>query len=304
MAHRRAALPVVGRRGPDVSGGGAARRLSGDRLHLQHGPIDVIAWAEGPAATAALRAAHARFGSILPALVDELPRLRAPDRDAPPPAGAVAQAMARAVRDHQGRGFMTPMAAVAGAVADAVLAAMRAAGPLSRAYANNGGDIALHLAPDARFDIAMAGCGTLSLRAEDGVGGVATSGAGGRSLSLGIADAVTALAEDAARADAAATALANAVDLPGHPAIRRAPACALRDDSDLGALPATVGVGALAPSEIDAALDRGARLARALVASGEIAGAALFLRGRARLVGAAEGRARAALPRTESLEHA
>ena len=42
--------------------------------------------------------------------------------------------------------FITPMAAVAGAVADEILQAMRRAAPLARAYVNNGGDIALHLA--------------------------------------------------------------------------------------------------------------------------------------------------------------
>ena len=64
--------------------------------------------------------------------------------------------------------------------------------------------------------------------------GVATSGWRGRSFSLGIADAVTVLAATAAAADAAATIIANAVDLPGHPAIARRPASELEDDSDLG----------------------------------------------------------------------
>ena len=49
--------------------------------------------------------------------------------------------------------------------------------------------------------------------------GVATSGWRGRSFSLGIADAVTVLARTGAAADAAATIIANAVDLPGHPAV-------------------------------------------------------------------------------------
>jgi ApbE superfamily uncharacterized protein (UPF0280 family) len=278
----------------------AAAWLPGERLHLQHGPIDVIAKAEGASAAAAMEAARARFATVLAELVEELPRLRDPDPHAPPPAGPTARRMASAVRPHQRRGFMTPMAAVAGAVADEILAAMTAAGPLTRGYANNGGDIALHLAPGQRFEVAMAGCGTLRVAADDGVGGVATSGAGGRSLSLGIADAATVLAANGAAADAAATAIANAVDVPGHPAIRRAPADDLRDDSDLGARLATVSVGALEADEVDAALDRGAALAGALLSAGEIAGAALFLRGRARLIGAA------ALhdARTESLEHA
>ncbi len=80
---------------------------------------------------------------------------------------------------------------------------------------------------------------TATIRAEDGIGGIATSGWRGRSFSLGIADAVTVLAETAAAADAAATIIANAVDLPGHPGIVRQPASSLQPDSDLRDLPVT-----------------------------------------------------------------
>ena len=100
-----------------------------------------------------------------------------------------------------------------------------AAADLDKAYVNNGGDIALHLAPgavDATPAIAGTGHGLADrviIRADDPVRGIATSGWRGRSFSLGIADAVTVLARTAAEADAAATMIANAVDLPGHPAI-------------------------------------------------------------------------------------
>ena len=88
----------------------------------------------------------------------------------------------------------------------------------------------------------------------DRVRGVATSGWRGRSFSLGIADAVTVLARTRRVADAAATLIANAVDLPGHPAIRRAPARDLDPQSDLGERLVTVAVGPLTRDEIDAAL--------------------------------------------------
>jgi ApbE superfamily uncharacterized protein (UPF0280 family) len=270
-----------------------AAALPDGRLHLQHGPIDLIVSAEGPAAAAAREAAAARFAGLLDSLVAELPRLRDPDPAAPAPDGETARRMAAAVAPHQRRGvFVTPMAAVAGAVADTVLAAMLAEGPLDRAYANNGGDIALHLAPGAVFDLALAAqgapvAGRARIAAGDGVGGVATSGRGGRSLSLGIADAVTVLAASAAEADAAATLIANAVDLPGHPAIRRAPARALRDDSDLGDRLATVDVDPLSEAEAEAALANGVAEADALRAAGLIRGAALFLRGQSRMLGAA-----------------
>ncbi len=93
--------------------------------------------------------------------------------------------------------------------------------------------------------------GRAAIRAGDGIRGIATSGWRGRSHSLGIADAVTVLAATASAADAAATIIANAVDLPGHPAIARRPARALSPDSDLGTRLVTVGVGALPAAEID-----------------------------------------------------
>jgi len=273
----------------------AALLDGGRRLHLQHGPIDLIVGAEGRDAAArshAFAAAARCFDGLLEALVAELPLLRAQVApDTPAPRGPVAARMLAAVRAHSADTFVTPMAAVAGAVADEVLAAMTARVPLSRAYVNNGGDIALHLTGAGRFTAAMAGLdgaglGRIAIGAGDGIGGMATSGAGGRSLSLGIADSVTALGASAAAADAAATLIANAVDLPGHPGSRRAPARDLDPDSDLGRRPAVVGVPALGASEVDRALAAGAARAGAMLGRGLIAGAALFLQGHARTVGA------------------
>src|SRR5205814_10570737 len=95
------------------------------------------------------------------------------------------------------------------------------------------------------------------------VRGLATSGRGGRSFSLGIAESSTVLAATAAAADATATLIANAVN-DDHPAIERRPACDLDPDSDLGDLPVTVAVGALLQVLIDEALNRGAAEARRL----------------------------------------
>lgn len=258
--------------------GSEARVLPGGRLHLQHGPIDLVIGADGRGRTAALQAAEARFSDILQGLVDELPRLRS--RSGAHPKGPVARRMAAAVAPFD-KVFVTPMAAVAGAVADEVLSAMPKAG-LSRAYVNNGGDVACWLACGARFSAAIAG-------ARDGVrldrpGGVATSGAGGRSLSLGIADAVTVIARSAAAADAAATLIANAVDLPGHRGILRQPACAVRPDSDLGDRPVVCGVPALDASEAQAALAAGAACARDFQRRGLVRAVRLQLQGRVRIV--------------------
>jgi uncharacterized protein len=268
--------------GPQVS------RLADGRLHLHHGPIDIILSADGPGAAGAEALGVARFRTILHELVAELSDLRSA---APRPLqGSTARAMAAAVAPFRPE-FVTPMAAVAGAVADTVLAAVLSADGVTRACANNGGDIALYLGPGARFHVAIAtGPGfpdRIALRHGDGVGGVATSGWRGRSQSLGIADAVTVLAPTAAMADAAATMIANAVDLPGHPAIARVPACRVKADSDLGDLPVTVEVARLSPSEADRALKNGAAFAEDCLRRGLIAGAALFLHPAGpRLVGA------------------
>ena len=87
------------------------------------------------------------------------------------------------------------------------------------------------------------------------------------------------LARTASQADAAATIIANAVDLPGHPAIVRCPANELQPDSDLGARLVTRDVGELSRSEIERALEAGAACARNLLAAGLIEGATLRLLG-------------------------
>jgi ApbE superfamily uncharacterized protein (UPF0280 family) len=181
---------------------------------------------------------------------------------------------------------MSPMAAVAGAVADEILAVMVAAGPLARAHVNNGGDIALHLAPGRSYAAGLVDrpdrprlAGTALIRSDGPVRGIATSGWRGRSFSLGIADAVTILARDAATADAAATAVANAVDLPGHPAVARRPARDLQPDSDLGARLVTVAVGDLSRADIDESLRSGLAVAERLHRDGLIEGVALQLAG-------------------------
>jgi hypothetical protein len=190
--------------------------------------------------------------------------------------------------------FITPMAAVAGAVADEVMAAMIAGRDLSKAYINNGGDIALHLAPGERFETGIVGdlskpkiTAMASIAAEDEVRGIATSGWRGRSFSLGIADSVTVLARDAAAADAAATLIANAVNVD-HPAIARRPARDLDPDSDLGEHLVTVAVGTLDFDALAVALARGRRAARDFQARGLIEGAYIELQGRQVAIGAEE----------------
>ncbi|MEO8241989.1 MAG: UPF0280 family protein [bacterium] len=271
--------------------GPVARLLpDGERLHLQHGPIDLIIGADGDRDTAC-RAAWQRFRTILDELVAELPLLRREVGEVP--LGPTARRMTRATLPHASV-FVTPMASVAGSVAEEVLAAMTKATPLSRAYVNNGGDIAFHLAQGARFRMAIAGLDDADLgRVDVGYGdaarGIATSGQGGRSLSMGIAGAVTVLARSASEADVAATLIANAVDLPGHPAITRTPANRLQPDSDLGARLVVSHVGPLTQAETARALDRGEAAAQAICARGLALSCALFLNGQSRLCGQPQG---------------
>ena len=272
-----------------LAGRPQVRVLSAERLHLSHGPIDVVlrAWGEPDAVEAAYRAAAGRFGDILPELCRELPRLRAEIDSGQPPAGPVGRRMAAACRPFADV-FVTPMAAVAGAVADELMAVMRAAAALERAYVNDGGDIAVYCAPGTMLDIGIAGDfgrgpmpglnGQVRIRHGDGIGGIATSGANGRSFSLGIADSVTVLAADAATADVAATLIANAVDID-RPSIVRRPASALDPDSDLGDRPVTVSVGDLRRDDVLAALDAGRDRAAGYLARGLIVDAALMLQG-------------------------
>lgn len=254
-----------------------AHLLSGDRLHLHHGPIDLIIGVEGSVRDACYQAAVERFDGILAELVEELPALRQPVTPHRQFHGSVARRMRRAVGPY-GDVFVTPMAAVAGAVADEVLAAMVTAHQPTKAYVNNGGDIAFHLGKDAAFS-ALGPSGEITIRAENTIRGIATSGWRGRSHSCGIADAVTVLARSAAAADVAATLIANAVDLPGHPAVIRTPASDLNPDSDLGDRLVTADVAQLASSDTAQALANGRDFAERLVRDGLIHDAILSLQG-------------------------
>jgi ApbE superfamily uncharacterized protein (UPF0280 family) len=269
----------------------------GRRLYLHDGPIDVILEAFGhpEEVRLAYRAAAQRFVAILDELCEELPGLRqrmTGNNDDPVLSGSIARRMAGAVAPYASRTFITAMAAVAGAVAEEILDAMIRASHLQKAYVNDGGDIAVHLEEGQQFTVGMIDrpdkpslLGSARIEAHHSVRGVATSGWRGRSFSLGIADAVTVLADRAAMADAAATIIANAVDLPDHPKILRIPACELAPDNDLRYIPVTQAVGELTAMEISTALDSGEALASNLVAQGLIRATALHLRGETRTIG-------------------
>lgn len=268
----------------------------GRRLHLEDGPIDLIIEAFGSSGLVrvAYEAAIRRFVSVLDELCSELKLLRTRvGANTPKPQRRIARSMAAAVAPYSARTFITPMAAVAGAVAEEILEAMTSVAELSKAYVNNGGDIALYLSPGERFVVGMIArpdrpslFGTATLCSSDAVGGIATSGWRGRSFSLGIADAVTVLARRAAMADAAATIIANAVNLPEHSSIHRVPARSISPDSDLGDLLVTEYVGELSVNEVELALANGAAVAERLMSESLIHSAALRLEKVTRVVSA------------------
>jgi ApbE superfamily uncharacterized protein (UPF0280 family) len=267
-------------------------QLEGGREHWQHGPIDLVIAAYGDAESVAraYELAWARFQDILNELVGELPLLRLPVRQAFEVRGVIARRMVAATLPYAPT-FITPMAAVAGSVAQEIAGIFATAPGVLKAYVNNGGDIALHLRAGQSLEVgvvanayAPALNGAVQVNYESGIRGVATSGWRGRSFSRGIADSVTVLAHSAAMADAAATIIANAVDVE-HAAITRAPASSLKDDTDLGERLVTVDVGALPPLARGAALASGYAMASNCLQRGLITGAALALQNEWRSIG-------------------
>ncbi|MDB5846503.1 MAG: hypothetical protein JWP29_255 [Rhodoferax sp.] len=281
-------------------------RLPDGRWHFQHGPMDIVLGAEGESLAVQLAhdAAWQRFYTLLAELVAELRALRQPlpATGVLSPAGSrldgrVARRMWSACAPYRAD-YITPMAAVAGAVAQELIACYHRPG-VDRAWVNNGGDIAFYLTPGHAVRVGvfadLGQWGQAVAAAQDDpdglrtdaqaevgyespVRGIATSGWRGRSFSLGIADSVTVMAATAAEADAAATVVANAVDVV-HAGIQRQPANTLKDDSDLGAIPVTVEVPPLPADVVQTALAAGLAKAQALQKAGLIWSATLVCQG-------------------------
>ena len=262
------------------------RALDARRQHWQHGPMDLVieAWGDAAAVERAYAAAWVRFETVLPELVSQLALLRSPAHAASQVNGPVARRMLAACQPHAAQ-FITPMAAVAGAVADEICMFFATEPYVRKAYVNNGGDIAVHLREGEALTIGVIDhpqmphqIGDVTVTSDMPVRGIATSGWRGRSFSLGIADSVTVLAASAAAADAAATMIANEVNVEHH-AIVRAPANMLKDDTDLGARLVTVAVPRLPRAFVLRALESGAAEANACVARGLIDSALIALHG-------------------------
>ncbi len=179
---------------------------------------------------------------------------------------------------------VTPMVAVAGSIADLVLGEVLAAGATT-AVVNNGGDIALRVEPGRTIRVGIAADITtkqvicvLNVTAQSGIGGVCTSGLGGRSFTKGIASAAVAIASSAAVADAAATLLGNAT-LVDDPAVEQCPAEFIDADTDIMGHLVTVKVGPLRAEKVIKALQQGLALGKKWVDQGMLAGVVLVVQG-------------------------
>ena len=220
-----------------------------------------------------LRAAEEAF-SCLEQVARLKERLRKPWNIGPhDPVDQLALKMVESVR-RVGSQDLTPMASVAGTIADKVADFLFARG-MTKVIVNNGGDIAIRLKTPYFVRVGLrekvertAFSRVLSLNVpsekEGAAFGVATSGLGGRSLTRGIATAATVVAETASVADAAATAVANASFVEDLGVIRRL-AETVDPQTDIPGIPVTVRVGNLDRETRTLAIAQALDLARNLV---------------------------------------
>ncbi len=179
---------------------------------------------------------------------------------------------------------LTPMAAVAGTMADAVADFLFNRG-MTRVLVDNGGDVAIRSCDGEPVSVGIRPrvdkatiAHVVVLEPERTSWGVATSGLGGRSLTRGVLDAATIVAADASLADAAATAVANA-GCTADDAVIRKPAEALDPHTDIAGLDVTLRVGELAEESKRRAVDQALYRAEQLVADRVILGAFVACQG-------------------------
>lgn len=179
---------------------------------------------------------------------------------------------------------LTPMAAVAGTMADAVADFLLNRG-MTRVLVENGGDVSIRSCDGGPVTVGIrprvdspAISHALVLGPERTAWGVATSGFGGRSLTRGVLDAASVVAADASLADAAATAVANAGCIADDSVVRK-PAEALDPHTDIAGLDVTFLVGRLAEESKQRAVDLSMRRAEQLIANRIIFGAFVACQG-------------------------
>jgi ApbE superfamily uncharacterized protein (UPF0280 family) len=188
--------------------------------------------------------------------------------------------MVAAVND-TGEPTLTPMAAVAGTFSDLV-ADFLFSPEMEYVIVNNGGDIAIRGNGTHNLKVGIAQAieanqytHYLEVDQESSIGGVATSGFGGRSFTKGIATAAVVAAESCRVADAWATLVGNAAFFP-DPAILQVPANQIDPNTDLQGQLITAKVGNISPITVERALATAIDFAKGLIQEEEIKGAAVF----------------------------
>ena len=181
---------------------------------------------------------------------------------------------------------LTPLAAVAGTASDVVADFMFSRGG-TKIIVDNGGDIAIRL---REGEVARVGIKTeidskqptylISIDSTMGIGGVATSGLGGRSFTKGIASAATLISEAASFSDAAATVIGNFTNIEDQE-VSRSLAEKIYPDTDIAGEWITVKVGRLCEEKIEKALTNGLSKANSICEKGLIKGAFIALQGKA-----------------------
>ena len=229
-----------------------------NKLFLRHGPINIVLEAIGIDKDLAYQNVKEYFETILEQLVLDMDLLKKEVVFNRKFNNKISQSMQDATEKYSPT-FITPMAAVAGSIADNILRVLINNTNLEKAYVNNGGDVSFYLNKNQIMKSSLAAIPNMiaEIKYKDKSRGIATSGWRGKSFSRGFADSVTVLADNAAMADAAATMIGNAVDIYNHPKIKKQPANEMYEDSDLKNLLITVEVGLLTKVEIKEALKNG-----------------------------------------------
>ena len=259
------------------------RELGPGKVALDFGPTQMNIHVSGGNATTAIATEAAMYAAGLITELAEfkkiaaLPQSEIGSMDAFP---IVLQRMIEAVRI-SGDTDLTPMAAVAGTVSDMTADWLFDRG-IAKIIVNNGGDIAIRLSGEQQAAVGIAPAlgrpptHVLRISAADGIGGVTTSGSGGRSFTKGIASAATVVAKTASIADACATSIGNATFSP-HPSIRMVRAEEIDPLTDLAGHWVVRDVGELPADTIRAALENGWRYAKMLQDKGIIRGCVIFI---------------------------
>ena len=255
-------------------------REENNRLFLQHGPIDIVIEAIGKDQELAYKKVKIYFENLLLNLVRDLRLLKKEVQYNRKFKNVIAQKMQLATQEFYPE-FITPMAAVAGSIADSILEVLTNGYDLQKAYVNNGGDVSFYLSKGQKMKSSIASMENTftEIKYNHKSRGIATSGWKGRSFSFGVADSVTVLANNAAMADAAATMIANSVDIKDHYLIKKQMAKDLYDDSDLLNKMVTVEVGDLSKKDVLKAIENGHMQATKYLHKNLINSALIQLRG-------------------------